>query len=261
MQLPDGLLEDGEIATIGQRTTFLPEEQDRSPLEDPMIEHDANTFLGWAPTTADKLGVRTYTDGTGKTLQVMNVNRWSIESALGPDLLYYHVQRRSFVLVQYKRMTREGSHWRYRVDDGFHKQLVAMRELDEKCLKAGSDQRFRLLATPSFVKVCRLDNLDIDSLSMVSGMCMPREQVEAHLARQDGASLFDYDNITDYMTSTLFAELVAHGYLGSSGKASDLVKHEISRCLNRTGSLVVGALSDESGRRPGGPRAPASRLR
>ena len=147
-------------------------------------------------------------------------------------------------------MVREGSTWRYRVDDHFRNQLKVMRDLDDQCRRAGDDGRFRLLSTLSFVKICRLDDLDIDSLSMVSGMCMPREQVEAHLARPNAPQVFEYGIVRDYMTSTLFALLVANGYLGTSGASSDLVKQEIDNALNRRGSVLVGALSDTSGQRP-----------
>ena len=246
LDLEDGFLDDKEIDELPGRVTFLPGSQDGVPREDPMIEHDAGTFLGWTPATTDTFGVRAYSDGRGKTMHIMNVNRSKIEEALGPDLLYYHVQRKSFVFVQYKRMTQEGQYWRYRVNNGFREQLEKMRELDEACLKAGTDGRFRLLPTPSFVKICRLDNLDIDSASMVSGMCMPRAQVESHIAAQPGAVVFDYDVIKEYFTSTLFAELVAQGYLGSSGPASDHVKAEVERSLNRAGGLVLGALDDRA---------------
>jgi len=128
----DGLLSDSEVGGLPNRDSFLPETQHRMPLEDPMVEHDANTFLGWSPANSDKLGVRTYTDGAKRKLQIMSVNRWPIETRLGPDLIYYHVQRRSFVLVQYKRMIKERNAWRYRVDDHFRNQLCVMRQLDER---------------------------------------------------------------------------------------------------------------------------------
>ena len=256
----DGLLNDSEVSELSDRDSFLPETQHGTPLEDPMVEHDANTFLGWSPSGSDKLGVRTYNDGAKRNLKVMSVNRWAIETRLGPDLIYYHVQRRSFVLVQYKRMVREGSTWRYRVNDHFRNQLKVMRDLDDQCRRAGDDGRFRLLSTPSFVKICRLDDLDIDSLSTVSGMCMPREQVEAHLSRPNAPQVFEYGIVRDYMTSTLFALLVANGYLGTSGASSNHVKQEIDNALNRRGSVLVGAFSDTSGQRPSW-RSSASKAR
>ncbi len=57
----DGLLSDREAADLWNRDSFLPETQSGIPLEDPMVEYDANAFLGWSPSDSDKLGVRTYT--------------------------------------------------------------------------------------------------------------------------------------------------------------------------------------------------------
>ena len=89
---------------------------------------------------------------------------------------------------------------------------------------------------------------------------MPREQVEAHLSRPNAPQVFEYGIVRDYMTSTLFALLVANGYLGTSGASSDLVKQEIDNALNRRGSVLVGAFSDTSGQRPSW-RSSASKAR
>jgi hypothetical protein len=63
--------------------------------------------------------------------------------------------------------------------------------------------------------------------------------------------VFEYDLVRDYMTTTLFATLVANGYIGTSGASTELVKQEIDHALNRRGgSVVVGAFSDTSGQRP-----------
>lgn len=246
----NGLLNESEEASLPDRDSFLPETQGGLPREDPMIEHDANSFLGWSPMDSDTLALRSYTDGADRKLLVMNVNRWSIETRLGPDLIYYHVQRRSFVLVQYKRMVLKDDKWQCPIDSQFRKQLTTMKALDDECQAAGSGDGFRFLDTPSFVKICRLDNLDIDSRAMVSGMCMPREQVELHLAGPDALRTFSYDDVKDYMTSTLFAQLIASGYVGTSGASTELVKQEIDNALNGSGSVTVGAVSDTSGKRP-----------
>ncbi|MEU3455320.1 hypothetical protein ABZ671_17240 [Micromonospora sp. NPDC006766] len=129
----DGFLTEEEIGSISDRDSLLPSMPGITPREDPMVEHDANTFLGWTRQESDRLAVRKFTDGKGRTLEIMNVNRWPIETRLGTDLIYYHKQRRSFVLVQYKRMVPDGSSWRCRVDDHFRQQLDVMRTLDNKC--------------------------------------------------------------------------------------------------------------------------------
>ncbi|MEU3458055.1 hypothetical protein ABZ671_31370 [Micromonospora sp. NPDC006766] len=107
-----------------------------------------------------------------------------------------------------------------------------------------------MVPTPSFVKICQLDTLDVDSTSMISGMCMPREQVEKHLGHRDAPKYLDFHTVRDYLTSTLFAQLVALGCVGTSGSATTLVGQEIELSLQQGKSVSVGLFSDESGRRP-----------
>lgn len=251
---PDTLFEEHE-KDLTSRSILLPTARASVPLEDPMVQHDTGTFMGWTPKDSDVLGEKIFTDGAGKTLHLLNVNRWRVETHLGPDLLYYHVQRGAFVLVQYKRMTQENTRWLYRPDDNLHEQLQAMATLDKACEKLGATE-FRLLPTPSFVKICRLETLDIDSLSMVPGMYLARKQVEAHLGDADatgprGGRHFSFDNTRDYLTNSMFTELVAHGFLGTSGASTELVQREIEASLLRGGGAVVGVVSDPRGQRPG----------
>lgn len=164
-----GFLTEEEISGITSRDSFLPPMHGVTPREDPMVEHDASTFLGWTRQTTDRLAVRKFTDGNGRTLEIMNVNRWPIETRLGTDLIYYHQQRRSFILVQYKRMVPDGSSLRCRVDDHFRKQLDVMRTLDNKCGQGEPGGDYRMVPTPSFMKICQLDTLDVDSTSMILG--------------------------------------------------------------------------------------------
>ncbi|MGC4835207.1 hypothetical protein ACLQ3D_12000 [Micromonospora vinacea] len=253
-----GFLTEDEIDTISNRDSFLPTTHGINPREDPMVEHDANTFLGWTRRESDRLAVREFTDDNGRTLQVMNVNRWPIETRLGTDLIYYHQQRRGFVLVQYKRMVQDGPSSRCRVDDHFRQQLDVMRSLDNKCRQSEAVGDYRMVPTPSFVKICQLDTLDVDSTSMISGMCMPREQVEKYLERPDARSYLDSQTVRDYLTSTLFAQLVALGCVGTSGSATELVAREIELSLQHGKSVSVGVFSDGSGRRPSW-RVPARR--
>jgi hypothetical protein len=220
-----------------------------------MIEHDAGRFLGWSAGRTDTLAVRTYTNGHKKTLQIMNVNRWPIETALGADLIYYHVQRRSFVTVQYKRMITEGGSWLYRSDSHLEKQIHDMRKLDDACVAAGTD-RYRFTAAPSFLKICRLESLHVDDLSLIPGMYLTREHAEKHLAdtRSDGergGKYFSFENVDPYLTNTMFTDLVAYGLVGTSGASTTAVQQAIDASLNRRGAAVLGILDDQSGRRPG----------
>jgi hypothetical protein len=248
---PDnGFLTESEIRDISNRESFLPPMRGVRPREDPMVEHDASTFLGWTRRETDRLAVRKFTDGYGRTLEIMNVNRWPTETRLGTDLIYYHQQRDSFVLVQYKRMVPEGSLWRCRVDDHFRDQLDVMRGLDDDCLKKGIGHDYRMVPTPSFIKICRLDSLEVESTSMISGMYMPREQVERYVARPEAPKHIAPETFRDYLTSSMFAQLVALGCVGTAGAASIYIEQEIERSLQQGKAVNIGVFSDRTGRRP-----------
>lgn len=245
-----GFLAEDEIGDIHDRDSFLPPMYGVTPREDPMVEHDANTFLGWSRKSNDRLAVRLFEDSYGRTLEIMNVNRWPIETRLGTDLIYYHRQRHSFVLVQYKRLVLDDQRWRCRVDSHFHDQLEVMRALDARCHPQYPGSDYRMVPTPSFVKICRLDSLDVDSTSMISGMCMPREQVARYLDRPESPKYLDQDTFKDHLTSTMFAQLVAVGAVGTVGVATELIKAEIESSLRQQKSVSLGVFSDTTRRRP-----------
>ena len=51
-------------------------------------------------------------------------DRDRLETQLGPALVYYHQQRASFVLVQYKRMAKAGWDMAYRADAQSERQTT-----------------------------------------------------------------------------------------------------------------------------------------
>jgi hypothetical protein len=59
----DGFLTEDEIGSVADRDSLLPAMPGIPPREDSMIEHDANTFLGWTPQPSDRLAVRIFNDG------------------------------------------------------------------------------------------------------------------------------------------------------------------------------------------------------
>src|SRR4051794_19449352 len=54
-----------------------------------------------------------------------------------------------------------------------------------------------------------------------------------------------------YMTNTMFTELVANGFLGTTGGATKILRKQLDASLDGLGSVVFGVLDDRSGRRPG----------
>ena len=70
------------------------------PGEQAMIENDARSFSGWTSVSRN-VHINTFTDGN-RRMSITNVNAGRVEARVGVDLVYYHVNTKSFVLVQYK---------------------------------------------------------------------------------------------------------------------------------------------------------------
>ncbi|MEV0789750.1 hypothetical protein [Kribbella sp. NPDC050459] len=252
---PDAALSTDRSWLTGNRRTFLPSTHGITPLEDTMIEHDRGRFLGWEPEETDEIGVRSFTNGAGKELRILNVNRWATETALGCDLIYYNVQHHSYALLQYKRMTSESGEMRYRPDAHFDQQIARMRALDSDCMAQDGSQ-YRLSPTPSYLKICQLESMQLDKFSVVPGIYLAREQAEIHLNDRDargdhGGRYFSFKNVQSYMTMSIFTDLLSLGLIGTSGASTEHIREIIDMSLTQRGAAVVGILNDRTMRRPG----------
>jgi len=246
------ILKDAKRPDSGQEH-YLPPRPARAIIEDRMLEYDASRFLGWSPQEEDALGVQRFSDGRGKTLEVWTVNRERIETDTGVDLIYYHVQRKSLVIVQYKRMAPERSGWGYRPDERLTRQLETMALLDQACRE--DSEEYRLIAAPCFVKICKATEYVHDAGDLVAGMYFPRVQLERLLGAQSilgpgGGKRLTFENVPQYMTNTLFTQLVASGYIGSAGTSSDIVRDRVNGSLSAGASVVLGTLDDSELDRP-----------
>jgi hypothetical protein len=107
-------------------------------LEDDLITHDIERFGSWLSLPSSQVAWRAFTDGRSRIF-VMNANRTAVERTLGVDVVYWHAERGSFVLVQYKKMQRQGSEKQdrfkliYRPDHNLESELERMRRVDAMC--------------------------------------------------------------------------------------------------------------------------------
>jgi hypothetical protein len=154
--------------------------------------------------------------------------------ALGVDLIYYQETRASLTLVQYKAMERDSDDWYYRPASDGHiaEQLDRMRAVDEKCLLSalpGDD--YRLSAAPCWIKLCRSENVIPRTDELIRGMYLTRayferlkDDPETPCRGERGAVRFSYGTVPRYLDNTTFAQLVADGWIGSSGTATGLIR-------------------------------------
>jgi hypothetical protein len=123
--------------------------------EEQMIQHDAGVFGDWQLIRRNLAGTAVFYGPRGKRITLMNVNRHSVELTLGVDLLYYSEEFRSYVLVQYKRMRREGASFAYRpIDESYNREIGRMRDFcrDYPPAPLGPNLReFRLSPMPFYL--------------------------------------------------------------------------------------------------------------
>lgn len=220
--------------------------------EDALIDADMSRFDGILGQRARRNArgmVMRFPDGT---ITVMNTNKSDLESVLGCDLIYYNSTRNSALLVQYKRMSLEGSGlWVYRGDAQLVKEMERMREVaSDPC--PTSVAQYRLHSGPQYLKVVRPTDFDGQSAELMDGMYIPLSLVdlmlESHsdttrggnlrIAREDG----QYPT-QRHINNTMFTNLFRDGWIGSFGTASDELRSTIEHHFDAD-ELVTIAIDD-----------------
>lgn len=220
-------------------------------LEEHIVNHDALAGLpGW-DRDIDPPRAFGFSDSDGRRLTVANVGGDKPELMLGVDLIYWREAPDSFVLVQYKRMRREAGGWRYRPsgDSNFGKELARMRAVmgDLAKLAAPTTQAsaYRLMDEPFFFKFCHPVQTERRGDVLLPGLYVPLTYWEVMeksgvLSGPDGGIWIGFDNAPKWITNSLFAELVADAWLGTTGLASAHVASLIRSSLGLGRAVVVG---------------------
>lgn len=242
---------------IGLSTVGVPFLQglDATAHEDSLIDYDAGRFSSWIDLPEAEVAWRIFTDGRNRVF-VMNANRTAVERTLGVDLVYYNEARRSFVLVQYKKMVRgrtsDGRPW-YWPDRHLRSELSRMQRIDQFCEVHPADD-FRLMKTPCWVKLCESGMHIKNSADLISGMYLAREHFASLLLPEAGRrrTRLGYENVSHHVTNSLFIDLVKGGWIGSSGTGTDEVARLIRESLAAGRAVVVGTTL------PGDPVRPVS---
>jgi hypothetical protein len=220
-------------------------------IEDRLIDHDAHTMLGcFSQETADVSW--TMLEGLGQRLLVVNANRTPAEKTLGVDLIYYNATRKSLIMVQYKKLSAARQGFYYPDSDRtLDDELNRMRQLDEfvaKSRRSGDD--YRLMANPTWIKLCHPQAFIPQTADMVPGLYLPREQFEQlrkdpRLKGPQGGVRFGYGTVPSYLDNTLFTRLVDVGFIGTTGTSTDMVQEQVKRSLDGQKALVAATLSGE----------------
>lgn len=221
-------------------------------IEDRLIENDLRHLCdGWW-TESDRGLLVTLTNGQ-RRLDVLNVNRDRIERTTGVDLIYYNHTFQSYVVVQYKRMTRSHSESRsiYRPtgDGSFDDEMERMVSLQPLEVAATLEPNalavrdYRLNRGPCYLKFCEPE-LDLTAPQLSRGMYLPldhfRHLLDSEKLRGERNGLVvSYDTVDRYMDNTQFTGLVTEGWIGSAGQVTEQITALISCLLSQNHSVTL----------------------
>lgn len=214
--------------------------------EDPMVVHDSQVFGDWEKISQFVVGAAEFVKD-GHKLTIMNVNRHKIEETLGVDLLMYHHTYKSYVLIQYKRMTKDGDYLTYRlIDHSYSSEIHRMEQFQKGILKSNLKgvNDFRLNDEFFYFKLCPAKIKEPLSTKMIPGMYLPLSYWKVLLSSietlgKKGGRLINYNNVKRYINNTLFTELVQNGWIGSQVSNTELITQQIQESITGNKSVIL----------------------
>jgi hypothetical protein len=220
--------------------------------EDRMINHDAEVFGDWDRIRRYQAGAAVFKKGRER-LTVVNVNRHKLEETLGVDLIYYCHRFNSYLMIQYKRLTKDGNNDKigYRpTDKSYREEIQRMREF-EKLFPEGNRlvnvSDYRLHHEPFYFKLCPAEIFDPTSTDMIHGMYIPLGFWEILLESPDilgkrGGRILTFDTVSRYFNNTSFINLVREGWIGSRVLRTDVVTDIIHSSLEENRAVVLASM-------------------
>lgn len=231
-------------------TSFLDGLAGVRTIEDQLIARDAASF-------PESVGRRTTLLGSvfstgGRKLEVFNVNRTTVEHALGVDLLYFHDEFDAWTMVQYKSMERPDDAAErtavYRPDARFDAELLRMvsfrQATADRWEPADGKTAYRLHGDGFFFKFCSRIQLEVLSDTLLPGMYLSREHIQAVLADPAsmgprGGRLITFESCGRHLSNTLFADLVRDGWIGTRTVSSAQIAQIVRESLLADRSVVI----------------------
>ena len=227
---------------------FLSRLADSHQLEDQVINADARNFLDWTSSESTHVAAMTFTNGKRK-LTVVNANKTAIEKTTGADLVYYNHRTKSFVLVQYKMMSRQKADWIYYPDGQFADEKARLEAIEthQRSADAHVDKadlgQYRLAAPVTYFKFCRRNaSFDIDTVRLMSGAYVATEfvaELMKSMKGRGGAPRVEDKALHDRsIANGPFADLVASGLIGTRGTTTEELNRVLAEGLESGRSVV-----------------------
>jgi len=230
-----------------------------TPREEILIAHDAVRFPGWKAMPGSEPDWLRFSDGR-RHLRIGNIDATPLERRLGVDLVYRHIEADTFVLVQYKKMSKDRKgRWSYRPDAQLAEEMSRMRRVDSAAdASAHLDATtWRLNPRACFLKlVAPPRTFDPAADRLLSGIYLPLSYLDQLLKHDStlgprGGRRLGYDNVDRYITTGMFTSLVREGWIGSRGITTQALSKIVEGSLERDRAVVV---AEEAGSVPGAAR-------
>ena len=223
--------------------------------EGAMLTNDSSKMPGFDKIRDWVQNAKTFSDGK-TTLTIHLVHEQPLEGLIGTDLIYYNETYKSFVMVQYKAMEKEGSDHVFRLpNEDLEREVTNMLmfgvQLEEIENSQGDDPRsFRLNFDPFFLKFCPRVVPEPDKIDLIPGMYLPLDywlklEESSALDGKRGGKALRYDNAGRYLTNTDFAALVRSAWAGTHVDQSAMLEKVILKTLE-TGRAVTLAQVSQS---------------
>lgn len=230
-----------------------------APLEADAIAYDSGVISGFQHTFENVPGIRQdlkvfhsrdrdRETGEPRVMQTLNVNASGGEAATGGDLLYYHVQSHSCVVVQYKRLERGGG--RFRIDKRLPGQIERLTTINDMATAPKYIDDWRLGPDSCYLKLIEPQGLvDPDDSGMIAGRYLPLSYFQT-LLNLSGETTSVRTAGLRHLTNSLFIQLVREGWIGTVGvEIPDLMRYCKARAKARKPLLVaVDHSNDDSTR-------------
>lgn len=209
------------------------------------------TMLGWVSEATGDVHWRAFNQ-YDQQLIVVNANREPAEHIFGVDVIYYNMIHQSIVLIQYKKLdAAKGGFYYPNNDHNLDKQLSRLRKVDDYVAthrKSGED--FRLLSSPSWLKICYPESVIPTGADMIHGMYLARGHFEqlrddTRLKGARDGIRFGYQSVPYYLDNTMFTRLVETGLIGTAGTSTELVHRLIVETFTGGKALVMGVLAGD----------------
>lgn len=193
-----------------------------SDYESDLIDHDSRAFPGWIPQRTNRVGVRVFADGP-RRMEITSINAMPQEGHIGVDLVYYHRNSRSLVLVQYKRLENNKE---VLVNKRLRSQIERMESLQGLQREPEHHADWRLGSDYCFLKLCRTNTpsgeIDPTNPEFLPGLYLPLSFLrlvlkDPRVLGPQGGKYLGYDRVERHIDNTTFFQLAKEGWIGSSG--------------------------------------------